>query len=81
MDQLMTIVKSLWELLVKVEIWKSGMEKKGLLVNIEKMKILMSGMNPDLQSEEVWKRPICHLSYRNRYKCFLLLIKSTVKPV
>lgn len=39
---------SMEELLVKVETWKSGMEKKGLRVNMGKTKILVSGTNLDL---------------------------------
>ena len=39
------------ELLVKVQTWKTEMEKKGLRVNMEKTKIMESGINLD-----VWKK-------------------------
>ncbi|MCU7898061.1 MAG: hypothetical protein KZQ61_05230, partial [Candidatus Thiodiazotropha sp. (ex Lucinoma aequizonata)] len=47
-DDLMISAVSMEELLVKVETWKSGMEKKGLRVNMGKTKILVSGTNLDL---------------------------------
>ena len=38
---MMIIAKFLGDLLLKVEIWKSGMEKKDLCVNMETMKVLV----------------------------------------
>ena len=40
-DGLMIIAKFLGDLLLKVEIRKSGMEKKGLCVNMETIKVLV----------------------------------------
>ena len=37
-----------WELLVKVQTWKTEMEKKGLRVNMGKTKIMESGINLDV---------------------------------
>ena len=42
------LADSLGELQVKGHMWKSGMEKKGLRVNMGKMKIMVSGANMDL---------------------------------
>ena len=42
-EDMVTIAGSLEELLVKVQTWKSGMEKKGLRVNMGKDRCSMSG--------------------------------------
>ena len=47
-DDLMISAESMEELLVKVQTWKTEMEKKGLLVNMEKTKIMESGINLDV---------------------------------
>ena len=47
-DDLMISAESMEELLVKVQTWKTGMEKKGLRVNMEKTKIMESGINLDV---------------------------------
>ena len=47
-DNMVAITDSLEELLVKVQMWKSGMEKKGLRVNMGKKKIMVPGANMDL---------------------------------
>ena len=47
-DGLLISIKSVKELFVKLKTWKSEMEKKGLQVNIEKTKIMMSGINLDM---------------------------------
>ena len=44
-DDLMISDGSMEELLVKVKTWKTGMEKKGLRVNMGKTKIMESGIN------------------------------------
>jgi hypothetical protein len=44
-DDLVAIADSLEGLLVKVQTWKSGMEKMGLQVNMGKTKIMVSGAN------------------------------------
>ena len=43
-DDLMISAESMEKLLVKVQTWKSEMEKKGLHVNIGKTQILVSGI-------------------------------------
>ena len=47
-DDLMISAESMEELLVKVQTWKTEMEKKGLHVNIGKTKIMESGINLDV---------------------------------
>ena len=47
-DDLMISAGSKEELLVKVKTWKTEMEKKGLLVNMGKTKIMESGINLDV---------------------------------
>ena len=47
-DDLMISARSKEELLLKVESWKSGMEKKGLRVNMAKTKVMVFGMNLDV---------------------------------
>ena len=47
-DDLMISAKSMEELLVKVQTWKTEMEKKGLHVNMGKTKIMESGINLDV---------------------------------
>ena len=47
-DDLMISVESMEELLVKVQSWKTEMEKKGLCVNMGKTKIMESGINLDV---------------------------------
>ena len=47
-DDFMISVESMEELLVKLKTWKAEMERKGLLVNIGKTKIMVSGPNLDL---------------------------------
>ena len=47
-DDLMISAGSKEELLVKVKIWKTEMEKKGLHVNMGKTKIMESGINLDV---------------------------------
>ena len=44
----MISAESIEALLVKLKTWKSEMERKGLWVNIGKMKIMMTGTNLDL---------------------------------
>ena len=44
----MISAESMEELLVKVKTWKTEMEKKGLLVNMGKTKIMESGINLDM---------------------------------
>ena len=46
-DDLMISAESMEELLVKVQTWKTEMEKKGLRVNMGKTKIMESGINLD----------------------------------
>ena len=46
-DDLMISAESMAELLVKVQTWKTEMEKKGLRVNMRKTKIMESGINLD----------------------------------
>ena len=50
-DDLMISAKSMEELLVKVQTWKTEMEKKGLRVNIGKTKIMESGINLDVMKK------------------------------
>ena len=47
-DDLMISAVFTEELLVKLKTWKSEMEKKGLWVNMGKIKIMMTGINLDL---------------------------------
>ena len=47
-EDLMISAKPMEELLVKVKIWKTEMEKKGLCVNMGKTKIMESGINQDV---------------------------------
>ena len=47
-DDLMISAESVEELLVKVQTWKTEMEKKGLRVNMGKTKIMESGINLDV---------------------------------
>ena len=47
-DDLVISAESIEELLIKLKTWKSEMEKKGLRVNIGKIKIMMTGINLDL---------------------------------
>ena len=47
-DDLMISAESMEELLVKVQTWKTEMEKKGLRVNMGKPKIMESGINLDV---------------------------------
>ena len=47
-DNLMISAVSMEELLVKVQTWKTKMEKKGLRVNMGKTKIMESGINLDM---------------------------------
>ena len=47
-DDLMISAESMEELLVKVQTWKTEMEKKGLRVNMGKTKIMESGINLDV---------------------------------
>ena len=47
-DDLMISAESMEELLVKVQTWKTEMEKKGLRVNMGKTKIMESGTNLDV---------------------------------
>ena len=47
-DDLMISAESMEELLVKVQTWKTEMEKKGLRVNMRKTKIMESGINLDV---------------------------------
>ena len=47
-DDLMISSESMEELLVKMKTWKAEMERKGLLVNMGKTKIMVSGPNLDL---------------------------------
>ena len=44
-DDLMISAESMEELLVKLKTWKTEMDKKCLRVNMEKTKIMVSGMN------------------------------------
>ena len=47
-NDLMISAESMEELLVKVQTWKTEMEKKGLCVNMGKTKIMESGINLDV---------------------------------
>ena len=47
-DDLMISAESMEELLVKMQTWKTEMEKKGLRVNMGKTKIMASGINLDV---------------------------------
>ena len=47
-DDLMSSAESMEELLIKVQTWKTEMEKKGLRVNMGKTKIMESGINLDV---------------------------------
>ena len=47
-DDLMISAESMEELLVKVQTWKTEMEKKGLHVNMGKTKIMEAGINLDV---------------------------------
>ena len=47
-DDLMISAESMEELLVKMQTWKTEMEKKGLRVNMGKTKIMESGINRDV---------------------------------
>ena len=47
-DDLMISAESMEELLVKVQTWKTEMEKKGLRLNMGKTKIMESGINLDV---------------------------------
>ena len=61
---LMISAESMEELLVKVQTWKTEMEKKGLRVNMGKTKSMESGINLDV-AEEIWKVPLWCLSVRS----------------
>ena len=50
-DDLMISAEAMEELLVKVQTWKTEMEKKGLRVNMGKTKIMESGINLDVQKK------------------------------
>ena len=50
-DDLMNSAESMEELLVKVQTWKTEMEKKGLRVNMGKTKIMESGINLDVRKK------------------------------
>ena len=47
-DELIISAESIDELLVKLKTWKSDMEKKGLRVNMVKIKNMITGINMDL---------------------------------
>ena len=49
----MISAESMEELLVKVQTWKTEMEKKGLRVNMGKTKIMESGINLDVLKKSV----------------------------
>ena len=51
-DDLMISAEPMEELLVKVQTWKTEMEKKGLRVNMGKTKIMESGINLDVLNLE-----------------------------
>ena len=62
-EDLMISAESMEELLVKVQTWKTEMEKKGLHVNMGKTKIMESGINLDVLKKS-GKYP-CGLSVRS----------------
>ena len=66
-DDLMISAESKEELLVKVKRWKTEMEKKGLHVNMEKKKIIESGINLDVlkKSGKQFRAPLWCLSERS----------------
>ena len=57
-DDLMISAESMEELLVKVQTWKTEMEKKGLRVNMGKTKIMESGINLEVLKKS-GKYPCC----------------------
>ena len=60
-DDLMISAESMEELLVKVQTWKTEMEKKGLRVNMGKTKIMESGINLDVRKKS-GKYPVVSVS-------------------
>ena len=50
----MISAESIEELLVKFKTWKSEIEKKGLQLNMGKIKIIVTGINLDLL-KKIWK--------------------------
>ena len=62
-DDLMISAESMEELLVKVQTWKTEMEKKGLRVNMGKTKIMESGINLDVLKKS--GKPLWCLSVRS----------------
>ena len=60
-DDLMISAESMKELLVKVQTWKTEMEKKGLRVNMGKTKIMESGINLDVRKKS-GKYPVVSVS-------------------
>ena len=60
-DDLMISAESIEELLVKVQTWKTEMEKKGLRVNMGKTKLMESGINLDVLKKS-GKYPVVSVS-------------------
>ena len=58
-DDLMISAESMEELLVKVQTWKTEMEKKGLRVNMGKTKIMESGINLDVLKKSGFRCARC----------------------
>ena len=70
-DDLMISIESMEELLVKVQTWKSEIEKKGLRVDLGNKEILVTGIKSG-PAEEIWKRPLWCPSDRSRKQWTLL---------
>ena len=82
-DDLMISAESMEELLVKLKTWKAEMERKGLRVNMEKTKIMVSGPNLDLLTKSGKDpRGVCQTSVgRNAIFCGGCLSWINKKPV
>ena len=80
-EHMVAITDSLEELLVKVQMWKSGMEKKCLRVNMGKMKIMVSGAYIDLlKQSRTHPSAVCVDFYRNRQQSYLLWWLLSLSP-
>ena len=59
-DDLAVMADSLEECIARLKVYKEGMERKGLRVNIKKTKLMVSGPGLDLLRD--WSVPLCSLS-------------------
>ena len=63
-DDQVIMAESMHRLLEQVEVWKEGMEEKGLRVNMGKNQVHDLGVAAG-QTAEDWQIPLCRLSHRH----------------